>query len=106
MIQEAQSLGLVSSNPAKTLGHAPSQVKQLTRYAEDVEDLLSGDFTVIETLSSDFIVALHVQQKFGLLTNDSLNIAVMKRLALTAFSTADSQFDAVSDITVYKPDDL
>jgi predicted nucleic acid-binding protein len=41
-----------------------------------------------------------------LLTNDSLLLAVGLRAGVTAFATSDSQFDNVSNLTVFKPDDL
>lgn len=42
MMQEAQSLGLVASNPAKALSQNPALIRQLSHYARDVEDVLSG----------------------------------------------------------------
>src|SRR5437016_14211771 len=47
MMQEAQSRGLTGSNPAKTLGQNTSLVRQLTHYAQEVEDLLAGQLTVL-----------------------------------------------------------
>jgi len=106
MMQEAQSRGLSASNPAKALGQNPSLIRQLSQYAQDVEDLLAGDFAILDIAPADFATALQVQRQYGLLTNDSLNLAVMQRASITAFATADAQFDAVSGISVYKPDDL
>jgi predicted nucleic acid-binding protein len=54
----------------------------------------------------DFAVALELQRQHGLLTNDSLNLAVAKRLGIKEIVTADTHFDAVQGIIIYKPDDL
>ena len=40
------------------------------------------------------------------MTNDSLILAVTRRLGLTEIATADSHFDPIAGLSVYKPDDL
>jgi predicted nucleic acid-binding protein len=106
MIQEAQSLGLVGSNPARAMGEKPTFVRQLKRYQAEVRDLLAGGLQVGCVLPDDFHVALEFQRQFGLLTSDSLNLAVARRLGLTALATADRGFDAVQGFIVYQPADL
>ena len=106
MIQEAQSLGLVGSNPARTLGEKPALLRQLSRYQEEVRDLLAGGLQVESVRPDDFHVALEFQRQFGLLTNDSLNLAVARRLGLTDLATADRGFDAAQGFIVYQPVDV
>lgn len=106
MMQEAQSLGLCGSNPAKALGGNPSLIAQLSQYAKDVEDLLAGDLRILPVESGDLLAALPLQRHYQLLTNDSLLLAIGLRAGVTAFATSDSQFDKVNNLTVFKPDDL
>ena len=106
MMQEAQSRGLSGSNPAKCLAQNPAIVKQLTQYQQEVENLLSGDLIVLAVENTDFAKATELQRTHGLLTNDSLNLAAGLRSGVNLLATADPQFDSVSDLTVFNPDDL
>jgi predicted nucleic acid-binding protein len=106
MMQEAQSLGLCASNPAKALGANPSLVARLSQYAKDVEDLLAGDLRILPVESGDLLAALALQKQHQLLTNDSLHIAVGLRVGVANLATSDPQFDKVSSLTVFKPGDL
>jgi len=106
MVQEAQSKGLATSNPARTLSEQPESVRQLTDYAEDVRALLDSSLLVAEFHPQDFLVALELQQQHGLLTNDSLNLAIARRHGITNLATADRNFDAVPGIVVYRPQDI
>jgi predicted nucleic acid-binding protein len=106
MIQEAQSIGLVGSNPARALAEKPALLRQLSRYPEEVRDLLGGGLNVETLRPDDFHVALEFQRQFGLLTNDSLNLAVARRLGITEIATADHGFDAAQGFIVYKPADV
>ncbi len=106
MIQEAQSLGLVTSNPARTLAEKPTLLRQLNHYQDEVRDLLSGGLQVESLRPDDFYLGLEFQRQFGLLTNDSLNLAVARRLGLTDLATADKGFDAAQGFIVYQPADI
>jgi len=106
MIQEAQSLGLVTSNPARSLSEKPAMIRQLSRYAADVRDLLGGGLNIEPLGADDFHLALEFQRQFGILTNDSLNLAVGRRLGLSEIASADRGFDAAKGFVVYKPSDL
>ena len=47
-----------------------------------------------------------VRKNDGLLTNDSFVVAFMRERGLTKLATANSDFDRVGGIKVYKPTDL
>ena len=106
MMQEAQSLGLCASNPAKALGGNPALIARLSQYARDVEDLLAGDLRILPVESSDLLAALPLQSQYELLKNDSLHLAVGLRAGVAAFATSDPRFNSVSNLAVFKPDDL
>jgi predicted nucleic acid-binding protein len=106
MIQEAQALGVVGANPARTLSEKPALLRQLNRYPDEVRDLLAGRLQIETLRSEDFHLALEFQQQFGLLTNDSLNLAVARRFGLADLATADRGFDAAQGFIVYKPSDV
>ena len=106
MMQEAQSLGLAASNPAKALGQDPTLVRRLSRYPQELEDMLASELTVLSIDIADFPKALELQRQYGLLTNDSLHLAAGLREGLSFVATNDPHFDNVADITVFQPDDL
>lgn len=107
MINEARAKGLLaSSNPARTLSQQPSTVTRLSEYAEIVRDILGCSLTIEVIQEEDFYVALELQKQHGLLTNDSLILAVAKRLGIKEIATADKTFDSVQGVIVYSPSDL
>jgi predicted nucleic acid-binding protein len=106
MVQEAQGNGLVGSNPARALSERPELVRQLSAYAESLRDLLDSALIVAESHAQDFLVALELQKQHGLLTNDSLNLAIARRHSIKDIVTADKSFDNVPGIIVYKPEDI
>jgi predicted nucleic acid-binding protein len=106
MIQEAQAKGVLRSNPARILSQKPELVRQLSAYANDVRNLIGGGLEVETVRPEDFLVALELQNQHGLLTNDSLNLAVAKRVGVHEIVTANTAFDSVQGVIVYKPGDL
>jgi predicted nucleic acid-binding protein len=42
----------------------------------------------------------------GLMTNDSVTVALMRMMGLIDIATADADFDNVSPIRVYQPGDI
>jgi predicted nucleic acid-binding protein len=54
----------------------------------------------------DYYLALELQRQHGLLTIDSLNFAVARRLGIQEIATTDSNFDHIQGLIVYKPGDL
>jgi predicted nucleic acid-binding protein len=106
MMQEAQSLGLAASNPAKALSQNTALLGKLSQYRCDVEDLLAGDLTILSLDATDLTLALELQRQHGLLTNDSLHLAAALRVNMTALATNDPCFDQVPTVTLFKPDDV
>ncbi len=106
MIQEAQGHRLVGSNPARTLSERPELVRQLTACAESVRDLLDSSLVVAESHAQDILIALELQKQHGLLTNDSLNLAIARRHGIKDIATADKSFDNVTAVIIYKPEDI
>jgi len=107
MLNEARSKGLLTgSNPARALSQRRELVMQLSTYADIVRDILNSELIVEPVRASDLMVALELQKQHGLLTNDSLNLAIAKRSGVRAMATADRGFDSVQGIIVYKPSDI
>jgi predicted nucleic acid-binding protein len=106
MMLEARAQGVVAANPAKDLGRKPAQVRKLSAYREEARALLGGGLFVETVLAADFHCALEFQHSHGFLTNDSLNLAVARRLGIRHMATADTHFDGVGGVGVFRPDDI
>jgi len=106
MMIECYARGLTASNPAKAMSARPELVRSLVSYADDVRELLDGGLVIEPVVALDCHVALELQSRFGLLTNDSLNLAVARRLGISDLATADSNFDQVHGIVVHRPSDV
>ena len=106
MMQEAQSKGFAASNPSRALSENREVIRNLSVYAEDTRSLLSGELDLIPARAEDFLEALLLQKLHSLLTTDSINLAVARRLGIQEMATADKSFDNIEGLIVYKPEDL
>jgi predicted nucleic acid-binding protein len=106
MMIEASQAGLTASNPARTLAQRPELVRTLSAYAHDVRNLIDGGLFFEAIQKEDFILALELQHRHSLLTNDSLNLAAARRLAIKDLATADQNFGGLTGITLHRPADL
>ncbi|MFA7343234.1 MAG: type II toxin-antitoxin system VapC family toxin [Terrimicrobiaceae bacterium] len=106
MMIECKEMGIADTNPARTMSERPALVRSLSSYADDVRQILNGGLHCEPVLPGDFLAALEIQSQFGLLTNDSLNLAVARRLGIKEFATADPNFDQVQGLVIYKPADI
>jgi predicted nucleic acid-binding protein len=108
MMTEAIMLGHIRGpNPARQLAKKPEIVKSLTIYREKIEALLALGLEFEPCEQPDLLdKALQLQQRFGLLTNDSLIAAMTLRLEADALVSADARFGDIKQIKLYSPSDL
>jgi len=106
MIQEAQSKGLAGSNPARALAGRPDIVQSLTEYQKDMDELLAGDFEVLTVTAALIRDSLRLQRSHGLLTNDSNMLAAAFAAGINTMATSDPQFETVSELQVFRPQDI
>ena len=106
MTEARENLWSTGGNPARQLAEKPEKVKLLSRYSTIVKSIMVMGVIVEPVKTEDFHTAIHVQQQYGLLTNDALLIAVADRLRIEAIASSDKMFSTVSGIHVYSPDDL
>lgn len=107
MMEEARGRGFIKgSNPARQLAASPKQVMRLNDYPDLVRALIHGNVGIETVEREDFISALDIQRRYGLLTNDSLLVAVGQRTGIRSIATADKQFGSLSGWGVYRPSDI
>jgi predicted nucleic acid-binding protein len=93
-------------NPARRLAQQPERLRALHRHETAVRDLLGVGLALEPLEREDFLAALAISREAGLLTNDSLLVAVGRRLRILALASANRQFARVKGLTLYSPDDL
>jgi predicted nucleic acid-binding protein len=108
MLAEAMMLGQITGgNPARQLGAKPEVVKRLTIYRDKVTALITLGLGFEACIKTDLLdQALFLQERYGLLTNDSVIAAMALRLDADALVSADTRFKVVKDLTIYAPSDL
>jgi len=108
MLAEAQSRGLISgSNPAAKLAAKPEAVRSLTLYRVKVKSLRDLGFGYEACLLSDLTErGFALQQKYGLLINDAVVLAVALRLKVDCLVSSDKAFRGVREMALYYPSDL
>ena len=107
MMAEAVMKGLVSAGqPVKKLKAQPHIVAQLTDYIADVETLLQLPFHMIEATVSDIQASHALRNAYGLMVNDSINLACAFRLGITSIVTHDADFHRVAQFSVWEPRDI
>ena len=106
MMEECHDRIVLGGNPARALAEKRQIITQLTNYYSLTMAVLNGRFDIRSVESRDFILALQLQRRWGLLTNDSLQLAVAERMGINEIATADKGFDAIQGIIVYKPADI
>ena len=107
MIAEAIEKGLVTSkNAVRRLKERPDFVKSLTQYSQDVQDIIKTPLTVESVTKEDILASASIRRAHGVLTNDSIILATMERLSIVDFVTHDNDFDDISKLKLWKPDDI
>ncbi|MBI4609289.1 MAG: type II toxin-antitoxin system VapC family toxin [Candidatus Rokubacteria bacterium] len=108
MVTEAILHGQISGgNPGRQLSGKPELVKSLTLYRDKVRGLVTLGLGFEPCHQADLMdKALQIQERYGLLTNDSLIAAIALRLEADALVTADARFKAIKGLRVYAPSDV
>ena len=108
MLAEAMVRGLVSGgNPAAKLAAKPDAVRGLTLYRAKVKSLLDLGFGFEPCQLGDLTErAFALQEKYGLLTNDAVVLAVALRLEADCLVSRDKGFEGIDELDLYFPTDL
>jgi predicted nucleic acid-binding protein len=107
MMLEALQKGLITrGQPARKLREQPEIVKVLQAYNQSIRQIPRLKIRV-QAITSEVVRASEaVRIQDGLMTNDSVSVALMHQLNLSAIATADADFTTVSGFHVYQPGDI
>jgi len=108
MLAEAMMKGLIAEGkPAARLAAKPDIIRGLSLYRAKVNALVDlGLGFVACTLDDLTKTAFKMQEKYGLLTNDAVVLAVAIRLKADVLVSSDKAFHGVTEVKVHYPTDL
>jgi predicted nucleic acid-binding protein len=108
MLAEAMMTGKITGSPlALKLARKPDVVRGLGLYREKLRALAQLGLGFEPCTREDlFNTAFTFQEKYGLLTNDSLILAAAVRLKADVLVTADTVFQNTQELAVALPSDL
>ena len=108
MLAEALMLGHLSGgNPARQLAGKPDVIKRLTLYKDKIRALVTLGMAFEPCTRIDLMdKAVAIQEQHGLLTNDSVIVAMALRLKADVLVSADKKFQVIKEVPVYAPSDV
>lgn len=107
IVAEAIERKLVTArNPVKQLRERPNVVRQLHKHAESVHKIRAMNIEIVPLTVSAIAASADVRTRYGLLTNDSILVAVIEDRGMQRLATLDQDFERVEWLLVYKPTDV
>lgn len=106
MVSEAYSLGRIPKPTANALRTKPSAIFGLTEYWRMTDAILKMDMLFLEANEAVLRQAQVERESYGLMTNDSIIVATMRLHGVHLIASHDSDFDGVSGITLFQPEDV
>ena len=108
MLSEAMMKhGISGANPAARLADKPDIVRTLSLYQTKIQALADLGLRFERCEQSDLLrSAFDLRKRYGLLTNDSVVLAVAIRLEADYLISSDKRFRPVEEIDVLAPSDL
>lgn len=92
-----------SADAVTYLKQHPQAVQQLTHYKNILRDLIQSQIMILPLTYRDLHSSRLYREQHGLLTNDSLLLAVMRREGIHYLATNDLDFERVPGIAVRRP---
>ncbi|MEM7532956.1 MAG: type II toxin-antitoxin system VapC family toxin [Chloroflexota bacterium] len=104
MVEEIREMGLTDKvNPATFLKKRPQIIPKLNRYKTVLRDLKRVGLDILPVSHQDLHGSRIHREQHGLMANDSLIVAVMRREKIQHLATNDRDFERVPDIKVWYP---
>lgn len=75
----------------------------MTKHLLVPDSILGIGIEILTVGVDDVHASAGIKREYGLLTNDALNLALMRRHRLACIASNDSDFERVTDLLVWKP---
>lgn len=95
--------GVEPSKVVKFLKHNPEIIPTLEKCENAIKEIPEFKVKILSIGSEAIFQSKKLRKEYSLMTNDSLNLYVMKTNGLEDIITNDSDFDEVEWLTVWKP---
>jgi predicted nucleic acid-binding protein len=102
-IEACTRFGWAPKGIARQLRRHPTEVQQLTRPRQAVDEVTATGIEVLAVVKLHVSTAVDVSAQAGLLSNDALVVAVMRDHGLTHLASHDRDFDRVPALIRYEP---
>ena len=103
IIEAVATLQLEPRAAIRHLKANPTRVAQLTQHLLVPDSIQSIGIEILSLEVDDIRVSAGIKKDYGLLTNDALNLALMRRHHLTCIASNDADFERITGLLVWKP---
>lgn len=103
IIEAVSTLRIEPKAAIRHLKAHPADVKTLVSHLAAPQIVQAIGVQILPLEADDVHLSHDIKKSYGLLTNDALNLAVMRRHHLIRIATNDPDFARVSDLQVWKP---
>jgi predicted nucleic acid-binding protein len=104
MLAEAEAIfGRNRAGLVNWLQRHRHRITELSKFLQAADGLAAMGLLLVPTDAALLVQAAILSAQLGLLTNDALVVALMRRHALTNLATNDDDFDGIPGLTVWKP---
>lgn len=103
IIEATEMLQVEAKRVVRYLKEHPTEVRKLTKHLAVPEKIHTMGVHILAPTLDDLLASQEFKITFGFLTNDAINLAVMKRHHLTHIATNDPDFERVGYLKVWRP---
>ena len=103
VLETIEQYKLTPKNAVRFLKEHPEKVKPLEKHLNAVIEIREMGVKLLPMEGKDIFSSLELQRKYGLLTNDSINLHIMLRDSIFSLASNDLDFEEIDFITLYKP---
>ena len=103
IIEAAAKLQIEPKTVLHHLKAHPLDIKKLTQHLTVSEKIQDFGVKVLSAELEDILKSNEIKQKYGLFTNDAINLAIMRRHQLKIIATNDPDYARVADLVIWKP---
>ena len=106
MLAEAYARGFITRPSAQALRRKRDVIPMLREYRIRTDRILNMNLLFLPTDESILRLAQLEQATSAVLTNDSIILACMRAYGIAAIASHDEDFEGITGITLFRPDDL
>ena len=103
IIEATEKLQIETQRAVRYLKQHPTEATKLTEHLTVTEKIPAIGIHLLVPTLDDLLTSQEFKMASGCLTNDAINLAVMKRHRLTHIATNDPDFIRVASLRVWRP---